>query len=1164
MRRPPDDERSKSPVRSAYTHAVRACQTCGEENPERARFCLNCATPLAEESSPGIEERKVVSVLFCDLVGFTATSDSTDPEDTRALLRPYHALLRKEIEHFGGTVEKFIGDAVMAVFGAPIVHEDDAERALRAALRILEAIAELNDDRRLDLQVRIGINTGEAVVAVGARAGEGEGIVTGDVVNTASRLQGVAPVDGIVVGENTFRSTRHLFEYRELEPATLKGKAKPVLLWQALSAHGRFGVDVAERIATPFVGRDLEMTLLQGAFGRSLRDPSLQLVTIAGEPGVGKTRLVSEFFRYIDEGQDELVFWRQGRCLPYGNGVTFWALGEIVKAHAGILETDDQTEALAKLEHAVTSLNMEDSDREWVASRLAPLVGISLGPGSNVEQSESFAAWQRFLEGVAALGPLVVVIEDLHWADAAMLDFIEQLVEWWSDLPIMLLCNARPELYERRPGWGGGQRNVTTISLAPLTDDETAKLVTELLSKTVLPADVRNALLERAGGNPLYAEEFVRMLTDRGVVAEVADGSPIAADIAVPDSIQSVIAARLDTLSAAQKTLLQDAAVVGKVFWSGALASMGGLDEELVRKELHELSRRELVRHARRSSVEATSEYAFWHVLTRDVAYGEIPRSVRAAKHLAAASWIERTAGERAADQAEVLAYHHRLILELTPAADVGKLDNVRRTARHHIVMAGDRALGLDVERALALYEEALAIDIADARDGHGLRIRLGETATRAGQFPRAVETLEQAVDAARAEGDELGTALALVALHEPMSFSARPGAAEVLDEAIGLLEARPPSKGLAQAYTVAAFRSYARDENRECLDWVEKALDVSKTLGIDPSPRLYSSRGGARVGLGDMDGLDDLRLGLDLARDTGDAYIEARIRNSLGTELYSLEGPGAALEEFENALALAEHRSMSGILIDVGQSAIDALYDLGRWDELLERARDTSARAEDGQDMFALVYIQTAVADVNSSRGEYEEAARLRGWWTRTAEELGQAQVVIPAYGVAAAVSLAIGEPREAIEVLRRIEARPSIKGAWNFAAYLPEMVRTALGAGDRQLAGWLAEIEAKTPYAENASLDVQARLAEADEEHVRAADLFADAAARWGRFGVVPEHAHALLGLGRSRRAGKIPEWAPPLEAARDIYTLLGAQPFIEETDALLAASTPPGHPA
>jgi tetratricopeptide (TPR) repeat protein len=894
-------------------------------------------------------------------------------------------------------------------------------------------------------------------------------------------------------------------------------------------------------------------------FGRSLRDPSLQLVTIVGEPGVGKSRLVSEFFRYIDEERDELIYWRQGRCLPYGNGVTFWALGEIVKAHADILETDDQGEALSKLEQAVAALHLDVPDREWVASRLAPLVGISHG-GANVEQSESFAAWQRFLEGVAAGGPLVVVIEDLHWADDAMLDFIEQLVEWSNDLPITLLCNARPEVYERRPGWGGGKRNVTTISLAPLTDEETTELVTDLLSRTVLSADVRSALLERAGGNPLYAEEFVRMLTDHGVVGEAGDGA-LAADIAVPDSIQSVIAARLDTLSGVQKSLLQDAAVVGKVFWSGALASMGGIDEELVHKELHELARRELVRPSRRSSVEATSEYAFWHVLTRDVAYGEIPRSARGAKHLAAASWIERTAGERAADQAEVLAYHHRLALDLMPNTDAGELERIRRAARDHIVMAGDRALDLDVERALALYEEALAIEVVDTRDRPALLIRMGETATRAGRFALAIDVLEQAVVVARAEGDEAGAARALIALHEPMSFSARPGAAEALGEAIGLLEARPPSEELAKAYAAAALRTYSRDENAECIEWVEKALRVSATLGIDPNPRLYSYRGGARIdGLGDLGGLDDLHHALELATDAGDAYLEARIRNSLGTELYSLEGPAAALEQFEIALGIAERRSMSGILIDVGQSAIDALYDLGRWDELLERARGTATRAEEGQDISSLVYIQTAVADVNACRGAFEEAAALRGSWIRRAEELGQIQVMIPAFGIAAAVALAVGEPREAVEALRRIGSTPAIKGGWNYAAYLPEMVRTALAAGDRQLAGWLADIEPKTPYAEHASVDVRARLLEADGAYGPAAALFADAADRWERFGVVPEQAHALLGLGRSRRAVAMKGWAPPLRAALDIYQRLAARPFIEETNALLVGSDPP----
>jgi len=336
---------------------VVVCPNCGEGNPERARFCLACGTELAPATAAG-EERKVVSVLFVDLVGFTARSDKADPEDVRATLRPYHTRVSREIERYGGTVEKFVGDAVMAVFGAPVAHEDDAERAVRSALRILGAIAELNEEHDLDLVARAAVATGEAVVSLGAQPGTGEGIATGDVVNTASRLQSEAPVGGLVVNEQTFRATRSAIDYEESPPVELKGKSEPVPLWRAIGTRSRFGVDTDELAAGPFVGRQRELQLLQSTYERMLGESEIQLVTLIGEPGVGKTRLLAEFRQWVDD-RPEIVFWRQGRCLPYGDGITFWALGEIVKAHAGILESDRPADAAAKLATAVAE--MEDS-----------------------------------------------------------------------------------------------------------------------------------------------------------------------------------------------------------------------------------------------------------------------------------------------------------------------------------------------------------------------------------------------------------------------------------------------------------------------------------------------------------------------------------------------------------------------------------------------------------------------------------------------------------------------------------------------------------------------------------------------------------------------------------------------------------------------------------
>ena len=459
------------------------CTSCGEENPERARFCLACGHSLVAEAPAG-EERKVVSVLFVDLVGFTDRSDRADPEDVRATLRPYHERVKADIESFGGTVEKFIGDAVMAVFGAPVAHEDDAERAVRAALRILETMETLRGDG-LDVAVRGAVTTGEAVVALGARPERGEGIVAGDVVNTAARLQGAAPVGAVIVDAATMRSAERAIGFEPLEPVAAKGKQDPIQVWRATTARSRFGVDTELRAETLFVGRDSELALLGETFARTLREPSTQLVTVVAEPGVGKSRLVWEFREAIDR-QPDLVRWRQGRCLPYGDGITFWALGEIVKAEAGVLETDSPAEALEKLRH-VADLVDDESDAAWITERLAPLVGVQ-DEVAGVGREEAFSAWRRYLEALAAARPTVLVLEDIHWADSALLDFVEHLLDWAADAPLMVVATARPELYDVRPGWGGGRRNSVTLGLPPLSDEDTARLVSSLLERSVMPA----------------------------------------------------------------------------------------------------------------------------------------------------------------------------------------------------------------------------------------------------------------------------------------------------------------------------------------------------------------------------------------------------------------------------------------------------------------------------------------------------------------------------------------------------------------------------------------------------------------------------------------------------------------------------------------------------
>ncbi|HET9648287.1 MAG TPA: AAA family ATPase, partial [Microlunatus sp.] len=598
------------------------------------------------------EERKVVTALFCDLVGFTALSESADPEDVDRMLTRYFAMARSAIEAFGGVVEKFIGDAVVGVFGVPAAHEDDPERAIRAGLRIAEEAEHLTSLDGGPLRLRVGINTGETLVRLWVVPGSGERFLAGDAINTASRIQSVAPLMGVAVGQSTYDATRAVFEYADLPPAVLKGKTKPVPVFHAIAPRARLGTDVTRVHDGPFVGREIDLALLKGVFDKTVAASTVQLVTIVGEPGMGKSRLVAELSRYVDS-RPELVTWRQGRCLAYGDGITFWALSEVVKAHAGILDSDDSEQASAKLEAV-----LPDTQRAWYRQRMLPLIGVAAA--STAEREELFAAWTGFLEHVADDGPTVIVLEDLHWADEPMLDFLEHLADHATGVPLLVVGTARPELFERHSSYGSGLRTATSITLAPLSDDETSRLISGLLDAVAVPAEVQVDVLERAGGNPLFAEEYLRLLRDRGLLVLAGTSWALTpdADVPLPSTVQALLAARIDTLTPDAKALVADAAVVGKVFWDGALTAMSGTDAATVTAALRELTRKQLVRPARRSSIADQHEYAFWHVLTRDVAYAQLPRTARATKHLAAADWIEQTSLDRVEDVADVLAYH--------------------------------------------------------------------------------------------------------------------------------------------------------------------------------------------------------------------------------------------------------------------------------------------------------------------------------------------------------------------------------------------------------------------------------------------------------------------------------------------------------------------------
>jgi class 3 adenylate cyclase/tetratricopeptide (TPR) repeat protein len=1109
---------------------VLSCPSCGKDNPEGFQFCGFCTALLTEQPAAAVqEERKVVSVLFCDLVGFTAASDAVDPEDVRARIRPYHSRLRDEIERHGGTVEKFVGDAVMAVFGAPVAHEDDAERAVRAGLRILESIAELNEtDPGLALQVRVGINSGEAVVALGAKPEQGEGIVTGDVVNTASRLQGAAPVNAVAVSESTYRATERVFDWEALEPATVKGKAEPLALWRPLRAQARLGSDVTRTLTTPLVGRELEKTLLVGTFDRAAQQRSCQLVTVVGEPGVGKSRLCAELLTHVD-AQPGLTRWRQGRCLPYGDGISFWALGEIVKSECGILESDTPVQAAAKLEQAIAD---DDPERAWLLARLAPLVGAPAEPAS---QEESFAAWRRYCEGLAAERPTVLVFEDLHWADPALLAFLEHLADWAEDVPLLLLCTARPELYERHATFGADARNVQRINLSPLSHTETAQLVSALLERAVLPAETQQQLLEQAGGNPLYAEEFVRLLADRGGLGDEPE---------VPESVQSLIAARLDTLTPERKSLLQDAAVLGKVFWAGALAAMGGRDPAEVEQALHELARKELVRPARAGSMEGEREYAFWHVLVRDVCYGQIPRAARAARHEAAAAWLEAKAGERVEDLADVLAYHYESALDLTRAAGAAHTEELQAKAVRYLGMAGARTLALDVDRASQQLSRALELSTDDDPTRALLLERWGNAVQQQGRLEEATQVLGQALALYREQEDPVAIGRVLTRLANVSHRLGDPRCEEMLDEAVQVLEGQPPGAELVSAYTYWAGRGLFTEDLPRVFAGVEKALALAAELGLPEPAFAVHLRGAAREG---EEGLEDLRRALELGIEQGLGRETAVIYGNLALAVYAAEGPQAGLAAYADANAFCERRGIVDVALQNSSGFPELYAELGRTAEALSEAERIAGPLERSGDM-AWIFLRVLRLQLFAEIGSPDEAgdlAELEG----AARETALPAAIGVALGAAAQVLLARGRPEQARAKLGELDE-------WGYVAVgqLRMLVGLALGLEDAALADrFVGRVDSVAPFALHMLSSARAQLREAGDPSA-AARLYEEAAEDWEGFGHVPERAYALLGRGRCLVALDDPAAGGPLAEARELFASMGYKPALAETEALL----------
>ncbi len=925
------------------------CPSCGALNAANVKFCGECGTPLAGQAAPAVAiapaeptaERRLVSVLFADLVGFTTLSESRDSEEVRELLSRYFDTCRRLIELYGGTVEKFIGDAVMAVWGTPVATEDDAERAVRAALDLVAAVSALGDEVGApELRARAGVLTGEAAVTIGAT---GEGMVAGDLVNTASRVQSAAEPGTVFVGESTRRATEQTIVFEDAGTFELKGKEGLIPLWKALRVvSGVRGTLKSAGLEAPFVGRDRELRQIKTLFHTSADEKKAHLASVTGIAGIGKSRLAWEFYKYFD-GITQSVYWHRGRCLAYGEGVTYWALADMVRMRCRIGEDEDQASALRKLGATLDEHILDPEERRFVEPRLAQLLG--LGEHESRDRQDLFAAWRLFFERLADVYPTVLAFEDLQWADESLLDFVEYLLEWSRNHPLFVITLARPELVERRPTWGAGARNFTSLYLEPLSSEAMEEILTGLVPG--LPAALRDQILARAEGVPLYAIETVRMLLDRGLlVQEGAVYRPTGEieELEVPETLHALIAARLDGLSSDERRVLQDAAVLGKTFTRAALAALSGRPEADVEPFLVTLVRKEVLSLQSDPRSPEHGQYGFLQDLVRHVAYETLSRHERKIRHLAAAEYLAAALSED--EIAEVVASHlveaYRAVPDATDAAEI------KMRARDALARAGERASSLAAAAEAQRYFEQAAELSEEALAAAGLIDRAGQMAVRADEQGAARALFDRSHDTYAAEGEIRSAALVSARLAE-IDFVEGHALQAVarLEPALAALTVEEPD-GVVAAVAAQLGRFLVLSEKGDrAVPILEQALELAETFGLPAT--LAGALNSKAVNLMRTDRLYEARVLLEAAVSLAvenDLHNEAlRALNNLAVAFGCVDQDLESLATVERGLALARRVGDRGWESNLLGFNVGVLIELDRWDEALERASEVEER---------------------------------------------------------------------------------------------------------------------------------------------------------------------------------------------------------------------------
>jgi class 3 adenylate cyclase/tetratricopeptide (TPR) repeat protein len=873
---------------------VPACPSCGEENPDRARFCLECGTPLsaAAPAPPPVvdEERKLDTLVFVDLVGSTALAESLDPEDVLGLLELYYTRLRAELERHGGTVEKYIGDAIVTHFGVPVAHEDDPERAVRAALGILKTVEALNaEDPIRQIEVRIGVATGEVIVTHGNKAEEGKGIAWGDILNTAARIESNAPVMGVLVGEETYRASVHAIEYKDHEPIVAKGKAEPVPVWEAVGLKEQLAASERHRDG-PLVGRSAELDRLLALWDDVQAEGRPAFATIIGDPGIGKSRLLAEIARRAGDTAD--VLW--GHCLSYGEGITYWPVVEILEGAAGILKSDDVETVSEKLGRLLESLETDDLDQlRTMASALANLIGIPRTPrgtysAEEISQAELHWGLRRVVELRASVRPLVLVFEDLHWAEPTLLDLIDFLGDCAA--PILVLGSARRELEKLRPAYCSDGKNRLAIALSALGEADSESLHAELLGEHELPSGSHAELLLRnAAGNPLFLEETVRMLAESGVL----DGGGDLDELAVPTSLQAMIGSRLDGLPPAEKRVAQHASVCGMTFWSGAVADLHGGDVD-VDPSLHALGERDFVRLQDASTVADEREWLFKHALMKEVAYGRVPKGRRAQLHVKFVDWIIAHPG--ASDEfIEFVAYHLEQSCKLGREVGRGGEPPPVERAVEALMRAAEKAERREgIREADRYYARALDL-IGEAQTEQALELRIGRAGTlnTLGELRKAEDFLSEVVDGAPGVGRPDLRARALVARANIAAKQGRGSEAATFVAEAGSIATELGDRSLEvrAIYMAAYVRWWFEDAGEAAVVDVLRALAIAEELDDHALQiEVHARLGALLLNVGDLTQAESqLARYAALASEAGSLRDEARATSLLGFVRYHM-----------------------------------------------------------------------------------------------------------------------------------------------------------------------------------------------------------------------------------------------------------------------------------